>query len=101
MISATSTLAIASPLRLRPNSSYHKTTITYGADIGMEQALNRRAFSARAISCALDAPSAFAAPPSDPFAYRGTDRQQFLETGARREARLMLYSSLIPNLGLK
>jgi len=67
----------------------------------MEQALNRRAFSALAISCALDATSAFAAPPSDPFDYRGTDRQQFLETGARREARLMLYSSLIPNLGLK
>lgn len=30
-----------------------------------------------------------------------TDRQTFLEQGARREARLAFYSSLIPNLGLQ
>ena len=31
----------------------------------------------------------------------GSDRQAFLEAGARRESRLTFYSSLIPNLGLR
>src|SRR5690242_9700450 len=65
------------------------------------KALNRRAFSALAISCAFHARAGFAAPAPDPFNYQGTDRQQFLQDGARHEARVMLYSSLIPNLGLK
>ena len=38
---------------------------------------------------------------ADPFDYRGADRAAFLSAGARREGRLMFYSSLIPNLGLK
>jgi ABC-type Fe3+ transport system substrate-binding protein len=63
--------------------------------------LNRRAFSALAISCVLDARASFASTAPDPFSYQGTGRQQFLENGAQREGRLMLYSSLIPNLGLK
>jgi len=60
----------------------------------------RRAFAA-ATASALAGPRAFAAAASDPFDYRGADRAAFLETGARREGRVMFYSSLIPNLGLK
>ena len=59
----------------------------------------RRQFSVLAVS-ALAARRAFASE-ADPFDYRGPDRQKFLTDGARREARLMFYSSLIPNLGLK
>lgn len=36
-----------------------------------------------------------------PFDVSGADRQTFLEQGARREGRVTLYSSLIPNLGLR
>jgi iron(III) transport system substrate-binding protein len=61
--------------------------------------VTRRAFTA-ASACAVAAPRAFAAA-ADPFDYRGGDRAAFLEAGARREGRLMFYSSLIPNLGLK
>jgi iron(III) transport system substrate-binding protein len=62
--------------------------------------LNRRQFSAIAVAT-LASPRAFAAKQPDPFDYQGTDRQKFLTDGARREAALTLYSSLIPNLGLK
>jgi iron(III) transport system substrate-binding protein len=62
--------------------------------------LTRRVFAA-ATACAVAAPRAFAAATADPFDYRGSDRAAFLEAGARREAHLMFYSSLIPNLGLK
>jgi len=68
---------------------------------------SRRTFSALAAATLAGSPRAFAAAPNgplplpDPFDYRGADRQKFLEDGARREARLMFYSSLIPNLGLK
>ncbi|HXJ02118.1 MAG TPA: extracellular solute-binding protein [Micropepsaceae bacterium] len=61
--------------------------------------LDRRQFSTLAV-LALASPRAMAAAP-DPFDYQGPDRQKFLADGARREGRLMLYSSLIPNLGLK
>jgi iron(III) transport system substrate-binding protein len=59
----------------------------------------RRAFAA-GTACALAVPRALAAA-ADPFDYRGRDRAAFLEAGARREGRMMFYSSLIPNLGLK
>jgi iron(III) transport system substrate-binding protein len=62
--------------------------------------LNRRGFSAGAIALMVGT-RAFGAEVRDPFAYTGSDRRKFLEDGARREARLMFYSSLIPNLGLK
>ena len=60
--------------------------------------LSRRQFSA--IST-LAIPRAYGAVTPDPFDYQGPDRQKFLTDGARREARLTFYSSLIPNLGLK
>src|SRR5262245_12112306 len=63
--------------------------------------LNRRAFGAAALGVCAAAGRAKAAPAQDPFAYRGADRQAFLEAGARREGRVMFYSSLIPNLGLR
>ncbi len=60
----------------------------------------RRAFSAGA-AVALAGPRAFAAAAADPFDYRAAGRQEFLEAGAQATPKLMLYSSLIPNLGLK
>ena len=62
--------------------------------------LTRRGFVA-ATAGAVAAPRAFAAATADPFDYRGGDRASFLQAGAKREGRLMFYSSLIPNLGLK
>ena len=62
--------------------------------------LSRRGFSAFAISL-MAGTRAFGAGEMDPFDYAGSGRRKFLEDGARREARLMFYSSLIPNLGLK
>ena len=62
--------------------------------------LSRRGFSAFAISL-MAGTRTFGAAAPDPFNYSGPDRHKFLEDGARRESRLMFYSSLIPNLGLK
>lgn len=62
--------------------------------------LTRRGFVA-ATAGVVAAPRAFAAAAADPFDYRGNDRGAFLQAGAKREGRLMFYSSLIPNLGLK
>ena len=62
--------------------------------------LNRRQFSALAVSTLAFSREAGAAA-ADPFNYQGPDREKFLTGGARREAKLTLYSSLIPNLGLK
>ena len=61
--------------------------------------LNRRTFSGLALA-ALASPRAFGAA-ADPFDYTGPDRNAFLQAGAKREAKLTFYSSLIPNLGLK
>jgi len=63
--------------------------------------LNRRAFAFAAAGVGGAVSRGLAAPAASPFDYSGADRQSFLEQGARREARLMFYSSLIPNLGLK
>jgi iron(III) transport system substrate-binding protein len=65
--------------------------------IGM---LNRRMFSAAAVASVVGR-RAFATPAPNPFDYAQPDRQKFLEDGARATPRLMFYSSLIPNLGLK
>jgi len=62
--------------------------------------LSRRGFSAFAVSL-MTGTRALGAGAADPFGYTGSDRRKFLEDGARREGRLMFYSSLIPNLGLK
>jgi len=78
-------------------------TITKLADIGtgMEE-MNRRTFATAALATSfVAAPRARAASPPDPFDYRGADRQKLLEDGARREGRVMFYSALIPNLGLR
>ena len=78
-----------------------KSTITELADIEMAMGmLSRRGFSASAVAL-MAGTRAFGAGQPDPFAYTGSDRRKFLEAGARREGRLMFYSSLIPNLGLK
>src|SRR5690242_11238721 len=76
-----------------------RTTIAKRAEFGMAAKLTRRAFSGLAIAAAA-APRAFAAA-ADPFNYAGADRNAFLQAGAKREAKLTFYSSLIPNLGLK
>src|SRR6266567_6217169 len=76
-------------------------TITQLADIGMAMGtLSRRGFSLSAVAL-MAGTRAFGAGVADPFDYSGPDRRKFLEDGARREGRLMFYSSLIPNLGLK
>jgi iron(III) transport system substrate-binding protein len=62
--------------------------------------LTRRAFAGGAALASLALKRAKAAA-ADPFAAMGPDRQKLLEDGARREAALMFYSSLIPNLGLR
>ncbi len=63
-------------------------------------ALNRRTFAAGA-ACAVAASRTYAAALPDPFNYSGADRQRLLEDGAKREGKLMFYSALIPNLGLR
>jgi len=63
-------------------------------------ALNRRAFAA-VLAGAAAATRARAGSAPDPFIYAGSDRQKLLEEGAKREGRLMFYSALIPNLGLR
>src|SRR5258706_3351494 len=76
-------------------------TITQLADIEMAMGtLSRRGFSLSAVAL-MAGTRALGAGVADPFDYSGPNRGKFLEEGARRETRLMFYSSLIPNLGLK
>ena len=64
--------------------------------------MNRRRFTAAALAaCAAVSRRAEAALAGDIFNYSGPDRQAILEAGARREGRVMFYSALIPNLGLR
>jgi len=63
--------------------------------------LSRRSIAPLAAGFCLAARQGLTAPAPSPFAYPAPDRQTFLEQGARREARLTFYSSLIPNLGLQ
>src|SRR5215510_10925687 len=65
--------------------------------------MDRRSFAKVALASAFTAARgpAIAAPAFDPFTYRGADRQKLLEDGAKREGRVMFYSALIPNLGLR
>jgi iron(III) transport system substrate-binding protein len=63
--------------------------------------VNRRDVLPAAAGILLGGGKALAAQSSSPFAYGGPDRQAFLEKGARAESTVTLYSSLIPNLGLK
>src|SRR5258708_7825611 len=89
------------PLWRSAHSRYDGDTITELADIGMAMGmLSRRGFSAGAIA-SLAGTRAFGGGLANPFDYSGLDRRKLLEDGARRETRLMFYSSLIPNLGLK
>src|SRR5258707_4112173 len=75
--------------------------ITQVADIEMAMGtLSRRGFSLSAVAL-MAGTRALGAGVADPFDYSGPNRGKFLEDGARREGRLMFYSSLIPNLGLK
>lgn len=67
----------------------------------MSAKLNRRSIAPLAAGLCLATRRGFAAPAPSPFDYPAPGRQSFLELGARREARLTFYSSLIPNLGLQ
>lgn len=67
----------------------------------MSAKLSRRSIAPLAAGFCLAAAQGFAAPAPLPFTYSASDRQSFLEQGARQEARLTFYSSLIPNLGLQ
>src|SRR5215471_4314939 len=66
---------------------------------GSMPALTRRAFTGVLFAAPAFARARAAAP--DPFTLMSFDREKALEDGARREAALMFYSSLIPNLGLR
>ena len=50
-----------------------------------------------AITIVADSTSAHALTPEEIVNYRGTDRQQVLLDGARKEGQLVLYSALIVN----
>jgi iron(III) transport system substrate-binding protein len=63
--------------------------------------LSRRNIAPLAAGFCLATRQSLAARAPSPFAYSASDRHSFLERGARREARLTFYSSLIPNLGLQ
>ena len=62
-------------------------------------ALTRRAFAGVLFAAPALARARAAAP--DPFTLMSFDREKALADGAKREAGLMFYSSLIPNLGLR
>jgi len=78
-------------------------TIAKRVDIETGRSMDRRAFAKVALASAFTAARSpvIAAPAFDPFTYRGGDRQKLLEDGAKREGRVMFYSALIPNLGLR
>ncbi len=77
-------------------------SIPKNPDIGTLFAnLSRRSLAPLAVGLFTAARQTLSATARSPFDYSGTDRQLFLEGGARRERRLTFYSSLIPNLGLK
>jgi iron(III) transport system substrate-binding protein len=63
--------------------------------------LDRRSVASLAAGLCIAPRRALATAAQSPFEYSGANRQAFLEQGARREGNLTLYSSLIPNLGLK